>query len=92
MRAQVVGVALAAGVVLAGCKTMDSGNISGIMDTGSTAMKALTLSDSDVVNMSNESCEAMDAEKPAANAPLSMPNTRWMCSTRKSWACRCMIC
>ena len=68
MRAQVVGVALAAGVVLAGCKTMDSGNISGIMDTGSTAMKALTLSDSDVVNMSNESCEAMDAENKIAPA------------------------
>ncbi|MPM47176.1 Metalloprotease LoiP [bioreactor metagenome] len=61
-------IALAGGLALTGCKTMESGNIGGLMDTGSTAMKAMSLSDSDIVTLSNESCEAMDAQSKIAPA------------------------
>ncbi len=65
MRTSLMIAALAGGVVLSGCKTMDVGSV---MDSGSTAMKAMTLSDSDVVQLSNESCQAMDAENQVAPA------------------------
>ncbi len=68
MRKTLIVAALAGGVALTGCKTMDTGNIGGMMDTGATAMKALTLSDSDVVSLSNDSCQAMDAENKIAPA------------------------
>lgn len=61
-------IAAAATLALTGCKTLDTGNIGGLMDTGSTAMKAMTLSDSDIVTLSNESCEAMDAQSKIAPA------------------------
>ena len=60
--------ALAASLALAGCKTMDSGNISGLMDSGASAMKAMSLSDDEVVKLSNESCQAMDEQNKVANA------------------------
>ncbi|MGB3072201.1 MAG: M48 family metalloprotease [Ottowia sp.] len=60
--------ALAASLALAGCKTMDTGNIGGLMETGSAAMKAVSLSDDDVVKLSNESCSAMDAQNKVAAA------------------------
>ena len=68
MRKTLIVAALAGGVALTGCKTMDTSNIGGMMDTGATAMKALTLSDSDVVALSNDSCQAMDAENKIAPA------------------------
>ena len=68
MRKALILTTVAGAVALAGCKTMDSGNIGSIMDTGSTAMKAMTLSDGDVVTLSNESCEAMDAANKVAPA------------------------
>ena len=39
-----------------------------MIDSGSTAMKAMTLSDGDVVTLSNESCQAMDAQNKIAPA------------------------
>ncbi|QNP47108.1 M48 family metallopeptidase [Diaphorobacter aerolatus] len=60
--------ALASGLALTGCKTMESGNVGSLMDTGSTAMKAMSLSDADIVTLSNESCEAMDAQSKIAPA------------------------
>lgn len=54
-------VALASAMVLTGCKTLDSGNLGGLMDSGATAFKALSLTDDEIVKVSNESCEAMDA-------------------------------
>ena len=68
MQKALVLAAVLGGMALTGCKTMDSGNISNIMDTGSTAMKAMTLSDADVVGVSNESCAALDAENKIAPA------------------------
>ena len=68
MRKALILTTIAGAVALAGCKTMDSGNIGSMMDTGSTAMKAMTLSDGDVVTLSNESCEAMDAANKIAPA------------------------
>ena len=62
------GAFIVAGMALAGCKTMDSGIIGNVMNTGSTAMKAMTLSDADVVTLSNESCQAMDAANKVAPA------------------------
>ncbi|MFE1572304.1 M48 family metallopeptidase [Comamonas odontotermitis] len=68
MRKALVLTAVAGSLALAGCKTMDTGNIGSMIDSGSTAMKAMTLSDSDVVALSNESCEAMDAQNKIAPA------------------------
>ena len=59
-------VALACGLTLTGCETMKSGNVGGLLEGGSTAMKAMSLSDSDIVTLSNESCEAMDAQSKIA--------------------------
>nr|WP_281171899.1 M48 family metalloprotease [Comamonas composti] len=53
-------------MAMTGCKTMDTASVDGLMGSGSTAMKALTLSDDDVVALSNESCEALDAESKIA--------------------------
>ncbi|MEJ8824373.1 M48 family metalloprotease [Variovorax humicola] len=47
---------------------MDAG---GLMDAGGSAYKALSLTDSEVVNMSNESCAAMD--KQGQLAPANSP-------------------
>ena len=68
MRKALVLTAIAGSLALAGCKTMDTGNIGGMIDSGSTAMKAMTLSDGDVVTLSNESCQAMDAQNKIAPA------------------------
>ena len=63
---------IAAGALLAmtlvGCQSAKTGDLSGAVSTVSTAGKALTLSDSDVVALSNESCEAMDAQNKVAPA------------------------
>ena len=61
-------IALACGVALTGCNTMGTSNIGGLMDSGATAMKAISLSDDDIVKLSNESCEAMDAQSKVAPA------------------------
>ena len=61
-------VALACGLTLTGCETVKSGNVGGLLEGGSTAMKAMSLSDSDIVTLSNESCEAMDAQSKIAPA------------------------
>ena len=33
-----------------------------------------------------------EMQKRAAPARLSMPSTRWMCNTPRSWACNCLTC
>lgn len=68
MRKALVLAAVMGGVALTGCKTMDTGSIGGMMESGSSAVKALSLSDSDVVTLSNESCEALDAGNKIAPA------------------------
>ena len=61
-------IALACGVALTGCNTMGTSNIGGLMDSGATAMKAISLSDDDIMKLSNESCEAMDAQSKDTQA------------------------
>jgi len=68
MKKKLLWTTLAASLALVGCKNMDAGNIGGIMETGSSAMKAMSLSDDDVVKLSNESCQAMDAQSKVAGA------------------------
>ncbi|MCD2166568.1 metalloprotease LoiP [Comamonas koreensis] len=68
MRKTLMLTGLVAAMALAGCKTMDAGNLSGLMDSGSTAMKAMTLTDGDVVALSNESCAALDQQNKVAPA------------------------
>ena len=62
MKIKLLTAIVAGGVVLAGCKTMESADVGGLLDSGSTAMKAMTLTDDDVVTLSNDSCAAMDAQ------------------------------
>ena len=70
---RLVPIAIAVGMVatLAGCKTLknlDASSVDSVMQTASTAGKALSLTDGDVVALSNESCQAMDAENRVAPA------------------------
>lgn len=60
--------AVAATVALTGCETMKGGDPSALLGAGGSAFKAMSLSDGDVVAMSNKSCEAMDAENQVAPA------------------------
>ncbi len=66
--------AVAATVALTGCETMKNADTGALMGAGGAAFKAMSLSDGDVVNMSNQSCEAMDAESKIA--PASSPYAR----------------
>jgi putative metalloprotease len=68
MRKTLMLTGLVAAMTLAGCKTMDAGNLGGLMDSGSTAMKAMTLTDGDVVALSDESCAALDKQNKVAPA------------------------
>ncbi|WP_238347610.1 M48 family metalloprotease [Comamonas piscis] len=68
MRKTLMLTGLVAAMALAGCKTMDAGNLGGLMDSGSTAMKAMTLTDGDVVALSDESCAALDKQNKLAPA------------------------
>ena len=68
MKIKLLTAIVASGVVLAGCKTMESADVGGLLDSGSTAMKAMTLTDDDVVTLSNDSCAAMDAQNKVADA------------------------
>ncbi|WP_047217609.1 M48 family metalloprotease [Delftia lacustris] len=68
MKIKLLTAIVAGGVVLAGCKTMESADVGGLLDSGSTAMKAMTLTDDDVVTLSNDSCAAMDAQNKVADA------------------------
>ena len=63
-----IAAGLALAMTLVGCQSAKTGDLSGAVSTVSTASKALTLSDSDVVALSNESCEAMDAQNKVAPA------------------------
>ena len=66
--------AVLATVALTGCETMKNADTSALMGAGGAAFKAMSLTDGDVVNMSNQSCEAMDAESKIA--PANSPYAR----------------
>lgn len=61
-----IAATLGLALVLTGCKTAETLNIDSALSTVSTAGKALSLTDDEVVNLSNESCEAMDAQNKVA--------------------------
>lgn len=63
-----IAAGLALAMTLVGCQSVKTGDLSGAVSTVSTAGKALSLSDSDVVALSNESCEAIDAQNKVAPA------------------------
>jgi len=71
MRFVPLAAALAAACALVGCKSVSNMDAGGLMDAGGSAYKALSLTDSEVVNMSNESCAAMD--KQGQLAPANSP-------------------
>ncbi|RZL53862.1 MAG: peptidase [Variovorax sp.] len=55
-------------LTLAGCETMKTMDVSKLTDVGSTAMKAMSLSDGDIVSMSDQSCAALDQKNQVAPA------------------------
>jgi putative metalloprotease len=68
MRNLSVVAACAALVALAGCETMQSVDTSALMNAGGTAAKALTLSDGEILAVSDQSCAAMDQKNQLAPA------------------------
>ncbi len=60
----------AAALALMGCDTVKKADTGGLLNVGGTAFKAMSLSDSEVVAMSDDSCAAMD-KKNAIAAPAS---------------------
>ena len=66
--------ALTATVALTGCETMKNADTGALMGAGGAAFKAMSLTDGDVVSMSNQSCEAMDADSQIA--PANSPYAR----------------
>jgi len=74
MRFVPLAAALAAAVALAGCKSVSNMDTNALMDVGGSAYKAVSLTDAEVVNLSNESCAAMD--KQSQVAPANSPYTQ----------------
>lgn len=68
LRLLAIAAATAAVAGLSGCKTMQAVDTGGLMDAGGTAYKAMTLSDSDITALSDESCAAMDSKSTVASA------------------------
>ena len=66
--------AVAGTVALTGCETLKNADTGALAGAGGAAFKAMSLSDGDVVAMSNQSCEAMDAESKIA--PANSPYAR----------------
>lgn len=64
---------LATALSLAGCETMKTMDVSKLGDVGTTAMKAMSLNDGDIVAMSDQSCAAMDQKNRLA--PANSPYT-----------------
>ncbi len=60
--------AIALAFSLAGCETMKTMDVSKLTEVGSTTMKAMTLSDGDLVTMSEQSCAALDQRNQVAPA------------------------
>jgi putative metalloprotease len=54
--------------ILSGCETMKTMDVSKLTDVGGTAVKAMSLSDGEITNMSNQSCAAMDQKNTVAPA------------------------
>lgn len=63
--------AIAVSIALAGCANMDP---NALMSAGSSAFTAATLSDNDIVQLSNASCQESDAKSTIA--PASSPYTQ----------------
>lgn len=59
---------LAAAIALGGCGAIKGGDTNALSQVGGTAMKALSLSDADIVTMSDQSCAAMDQKNKVADA------------------------
>ena len=59
---------LACGLFLAGCKTMDTGSLGGLVEGASMAAKASSLSDDEVIATSKQACEALDAQNKVADS------------------------
>lgn len=69
MRQTLLVTLLASALLLAGCKTLEStGGLDNAISIGATAMKAVTLTDAEVVAMSDEACQALDAQNQLAPA------------------------
>lgn len=66
MRYLSMAAACAAWLVLAGCQSIGSLDTSALQDAGGSAAKAFTVSDSDILSMSEQSCAAMDAKSQLA--------------------------
>ena len=68
LRAILPATMVAVTLTLAGCETMKTMDVSKLTDVGSTAMKAMSLSDGDIVSMSDQSCAALDQKNQVAPA------------------------
>ncbi|MGI4779816.1 MAG: M48 family metallopeptidase [Janthinobacterium lividum] len=68
MRAAFPVTMLAFTLTLAGCETMKTMDVSKLTDVGSTAMKAMSLNDGDIVAMSDQSCATLDQKNQVAPA------------------------
>ncbi|MDM0073471.1 M48 family metalloprotease [Variovorax sp. J2P1-59] len=65
-RLHFLAAAASAAFLLAGCETLQGIDTQSLANVGGTAVKAMSLSDGDIVTMSNESCTAMDGKNKVA--------------------------
>ncbi|MBC7395165.1 M48 family metalloprotease [Variovorax sp. PAMC28562] len=70
MRTFTLAAIVAATTLVVGCETMKTMDTAKLTDAGSTAYKAMSLSDGDIASMSDQSCAAMDQKSQIA-APSS---------------------
>jgi len=68
MRYLPIAAAALAAFALAGCETMKSADTGALTQAGGSAFKAMSLSDSEVTTMSDQSCTAMDQKNQIAPA------------------------
>ncbi len=68
MKVTRTSIVLACGIFLTGCKTMDTGNVGGLVEGASMAVKASSLSDDEVIALSTKSCAEMDATNKVADS------------------------
>ena len=68
MRTFTLAAIVAAVTLVSGCETMKTMDTAKLSDAGSTAYKAMSLSDGDVAAMSDQSCAAMDQKSQIATA------------------------
>ena len=68
MRTFTLAAIVAATTLVVGCETMKTMDTAKLTDAGSTAYKAMSLSDGDIASMSDQSCAAMDQKSQIAPA------------------------